>query len=166
MDNLLVIFQPDDITRCLQLLNPIGGLFEGVQNQFPNTLRGQFRIFPYLIPETDYNERETGIIYTRGEKDNPLSRVSDYHWVDPDNRLDDNRLVGAINRIALDTGGIIEGDKYKFGRLRISNPSNDLYTKALMLGLEPQYHQFGLKPPDEVRRFILSLERGETQKTS
>jgi len=148
---MIIIFESNNLEAHIQSKDPMEKLFNNTLSQFPNALRGQFRVFPYLIPKTAYTRKERGIIFTRGEKDNPITHISE------------GFLATTISNFISYSGGYFQSDEHQSltngGRIRIIEPSNDHYINALTLGLTSQFSDFGVKPPEEIRRFILSLDR-------
>ena len=150
--DLVMIFEPKTPASFIETFrrDREDKLLEKVVAQFPQRLHGQFRIFPYMtLHEDSYldlDTRTTGFLYTRGEEDNPLTKV------------DGSAVVKGIESAGLAIPARVISANYFSGKVMVMNPTDNQYLKSLENGLLANYEQIGLSSPPEVIRFILNLD--------
>lgn len=141
-----LVFQPNGRSKSTKPTNPKDFL-ERVLACFPREFRGQFQLFPYVFADTRRGWSYTGFIYRREQYDDedPLSYVAGAD------------LIETVNKLASELGAEATAEFFK-GQVEIASPTQEQYERILSLCFNSQHSDLRLKPPTEVKRFLLNLD--------
>lgn len=148
INETIVVFRPSSLDYAIHSSSFVPNrMVERIAQQHPHILCGQLRLYSYVMGGKifDLEARSTGLVYTRGEEDNPLSRFEPFSFVE------------GMDNLALALGANVSANEIN-GRLEIENPKQQDYIRVLEAILLSQFEHVGMGRPEEVRRFVLDLD--------
>jgi hypothetical protein len=154
----VLVFQPKDISKYARDQDGIERFLDGIVQSRRSQIQGQFQLFPYLAPDIkDRGWYNAGLIYRREMKDTE----------DPMSFVPGQDAKKSLRALALELGGDITKDEFFIGRMEIRGPTMEQHKKILKAAYSPEHRDYaasGLRKPDEVLRFFLSLDPNVCEK--
>ncbi|MBS3105112.1 hypothetical protein J4234_02550 [Candidatus Woesearchaeota archaeon] len=148
----ILIFQPHDLAGYTNSREGIEDFVDNVRQWHPNDIKGQFQLFPYVLPDIGRKGwNYAGIVYRREMKN------IDEH---PLNFIPGQQVVESFRDLASRLGAETRDLEFFKGRIEIPGPTQEQYLRTIEAAYSPTHEEFkaaGLRKPKQVTRFFLNL---------
>ena len=144
----VLIYEPEDAQRYARVNEGIELFLKQVTDKRQIDFQGQFRWLAYLRPGSNSSVIYAGLVYLRdiNDKSDPLAQI------------DGLSMIKGFRELATENiGAKVLSAGYGQGRLEIEAHLEKDFKRVLGWALVPSHEDYGLTPPYEVNRFILSL---------